>query len=85
MYFTCGDHPALAFWNESGHCGTAPMEIAVLRENVKMLKILEEFAELTDKLKLIVLSLLMYREDNPTQRFQNILKSIPVDLVRISF
>ena len=60
------------------------MEIAVLRENVEMLKILEEFAELTDKLKLIVLSLLMYREDNPTQRFQNILKSIPVDLVRIS-
>ena len=59
------------------------MEIAVLRENVEMLKILEEFAELTDKLKLIVLSLLMYREDNPTQRFQNILKSIPVDLVRI--
>ena len=59
------------------------MEIAVLRENVEMLKILEEFAELTDKLKLIVLSLLMYREDNPTKRFQNILKSIPVDLVRI--
>ena len=59
------------------------MEIAVLRENVEMLKILEEFAELTDKLKLIVLSLLMYREDNPTKRFQNLLKSIPVDLVRI--
>ena len=59
------------------------MEIAVLRENVEMLKILEEFAELTDKLKLIVLSLLMYREDNPTKRFQNILKSIPVDLVGI--
>ena len=85
MYFTCGDHPALAFWTESGHCGTAPMEIAVLRENIEMLKILEEFAELTDKLKLMELSILMYREDNPTKRFQNTLKSLPVDVVRIFF
>ena len=73
----------------SPHCEdlvfNPPMEIAVGRENIEMLKILEEFAELTDELKLMELSILMYREDNPTKRFQNTLKSLPVDVVRISF
>ena len=69
-----------------------------LREEYKiqMLEIFEEFTELPDKLKVIQLSILMNFEeygmvpgssplqDNP-KRFQNVLKSLPVDLVRISF
>ena len=58
----------------------------LLREEYKiqMLEIFKEFTELPDKLKLIQLSILMSFEETP-ERFQNVLKSLPVDSVRISF
>ena len=63
------------------------MEIAVTRKLQEVVKILAEFAELTDKEKLLQMSFLM-NSDNPKKtkaEFQSVLESLPVDLVRISF
>ena len=63
------------------------MEIAATRQLSEVLKILEEFTEITDKVKLIQMSVLM-NSDKPKrskEKFQKILESLPVDLVGISF
>ena len=62
------------------------MKIAVDRKLPEVVKILAEF-ELTDKEKLLQMSFLMNSDKTKKSKeeFQNILKSLPVDLVRISF
>ena len=61
------------------------MEIAASRGSnwSDVLKILAEFTEITDKVKLIQMSLLM-NSDKPKrskEKFQSMLESLPVDLV----
>merc|ERR1719209_289683 len=63
-----------------------PMEIAATRRLSGVLKILEEFTEITDKVKLIQMSVLM-NSDKPKrskETFQKILESLTVDLVSTS-
>ena len=53
----------------------------------KILEIFAEFTEIADKVKLIQMSVLM-KSDKPKrakEKFQRLLESLPVDLVRISF
>ena len=60
-----------------------PMEIAATRGHSEVLKILAEFTEIPDKVKLIQMSLLM-NSDKPKrskEKFQSMLESLPVDLV----
>ena len=63
-----------------------PTHIAASRERngEELLSILGEFTKIPDTARLVQLSVLINLEDNP-ERFQNLLKSLPVDLVRISF
>ena len=54
----------------------------------EMLKILEEFTEIPDKVKLLQLSKLMGSSDDvekSKEEFQSILRSIPADLVSSFF
>ena len=63
------------------------MEIAVNRSNSEVLAILSEFTEITDRVKLLQMSYLIYN-DKPKkskEEFQSILESLPVDLVRFTF
>ena len=63
------------------------MEIAVNRSNSEVLAILSEFTEITDRVKLLQMLYLIYN-DKPKkskEKFQSILETLPVDLVRISF
>lgn len=64
-----------------------PMEIAATCRLSEVLKILEEFTEITDKVKLIQMSVLMNsgKPKRSKETFQKILESLTVDLVRISF
>ena len=65
-----------------------PMEIAVIWDRADMLKILEEFTEIPDKVKLLQLSKLMSSSDNVEKskdEFQSILSSLPADLVSSFF
>merc|ERR1719209_2630299 len=60
-----------------------PMEIAVNCSNSEVLAILAEFTEITDRVKLLQMSYLIYN-DKPKkskEEFQSILESLPVDLV----
>ena len=57
-----------------------PMEIAVIWDRADMLKILEDFTEIPDKVKLLQLSKLMDSSDN-VEKFRRILRSLPADLV----
>ena len=62
-----------------------PTHIAASREEngEELLSILGEFTKIPDTARLVKLSVLMKMEKNP-ERFQNLLKTLPVDLVRIS-
>ena len=65
-----------------------PMEIAVIWDRPDMLKILTEFTDIPDKVKLLQLSKLMGSSDNvekSKEEFQRILCSIPADLVSSFF
>ena len=67
-----------------------PLEIAVTKRHEEVLKILEEFMEITDKVRLRKMSALMdiHPSINPKstkEKFQNMLQSLPVDLVRFYF
>ena len=60
------------------------MEIAATEGRTEDLKILSEFTEVTDKVKLIQMSVLI-TSDKPKrakEEFQSLLNSLPVDLVR---
>ena len=59
------------------------MKIAAERGFSEVLKILAEFTELSDQVKLLQLYNLMYSDDveNSKEEFQSILQSVPVDLV----
>ena len=61
------------------------MEIAAKRGHSEILKILAEFTEIPDKVKLIQMSVLMI-SDKPKrskEKFLSILESLPLDSVRI--
>ena len=67
-----------------------PLKIAVCGfpevEAQKILEIFAEFTDIADKVKLYQMSVLMF-SDKPTrakEKFQSLLESLPVDLVRIS-
>ena len=67
---------------------TTPMEMAAAQGRSEVLKILEEFTEITDKVRLIKMSVLMNSNDKPKslkEKFQNMLQPLPVDLVRFYF
>ena len=59
------------------------MEIAATRGHSEVLKILAEFTEIPDKVKLIQMSLLMNSDKSKRskEKFQSMLESLPVDLV----
>ena len=59
------------------------MEIALDRNFQEVLKILGEFTDLPDKVKLQQLYKLMYSDnvEKSKEEFQSILRSLPVDLV----
>ena len=63
------------------------MEIAVTRKLPEVVKILAEFAQLTDKEKLLQIFFLMNSDKTKKSKeeFQSVLESLPVDWVRISF
>ena len=62
------------------------MEIAVTRRFQEVLAILAEFTEITDKVKLLRMSVIIDSvPDYGREEFQSILKSLPLDLVRIYF
>ena len=63
------------------------MEIAALKDFAEVLKILAEFTEITDKVKLLQLYNLMNSDnfEKSKEEFQNILRSLPVDLVSSMF
>ena len=64
------------------------MEIAALQDFPEVLKILAEFTQITDKVKLLQLYNLMNQTDNVEklkEEFQSILRSLPVDLVSSAF
>ena len=63
-----------------------PMEIALLWDRPEMLKILEEFTEIPDKVKLLQLSRAMYKEDTEEakKKFKELLRSLTPELVRFS-
>ena len=65
----------------------SPMEIAALKDFAEVLKILAEFTEITDKVKLLQLYNLMNSDnfEKSKEEFQNILRSLPVDLVSSMF
>ena len=67
--------------------GESPAEIAADRDFSEVLKILAEFTELPDKVKLLQLYNLMYfgNVDNWKEEFQSILQSVPVELVSFLF
>ena len=61
-----------------------PMEIALDRHNKEVFKMLEEVAEIPDKIKLIQLKKIIQSEKTSKReedKFQTILGSLPVDLV----
>ena len=60
-----------------------PIEIAVTRDFPKVLNILAEFTELSDKVKLLQLYKLMYSDivENSKEEFLSILRTLPVDVV----
>ena len=62
-----------------------PMEIALIWDRQDMLKILKEFTEIPDKVKLLQLSKMIERSsdnvENLNEEFQSILSSLPADLV----
>ena len=58
-----------------------PMEIALDRHNKEVFKMLEEVAEIPDKIKLIQLKKIIQSEKREKDKFQTILGSLPVDLV----
>ena len=61
-----------------------PMEIALDRYNKKVFKMLEQVAEIPDKIKLIQLKKIIQSEKTSKREkdeFQSILGSLPVDLV----
>ena len=60
-----------------------PMEIAASSQHTEVFKMLAEVTEITDKVKLIQMSVLM-KSDKPKRakkEFQSLLKTLPVDLV----
>ena len=63
------------------------MEIAALKNFAEVLKILAEFTEITDKVKLLQLYNLMNSDnfEKSKEEFQSILRSLPVDLVSSMF
>ena len=65
----------------------SPMEIAALKDFAEVLKILAEFTEITDKVKLLQLYNLMNSDnfEKSREEFQRILRSLPVDLVSSMF
>ena len=64
-----------------------PMEIAVQRNLPDMFKILAEFTEIPDKVKLLQLSKMMQSSsdnvENSKEEFQSILSTLPADLVSL--
>ena len=63
------------------------MELAVVNERQEIFKMLTEVTEITDKVKLIQMSVLM-KSDKPKRsknEFQSLLETVPVDLVRKVF
>ena len=63
------------------------MEIAAAYQRTEVLKMLEEVTEITDKVKIIQMSVLM-KSDKPKRsrkEFQSLLETLPVDLVRNFF
>ena len=60
------------------------MEIAATEGRTEDLKILSEFTGVTDKVKLIQMSVLITSEKpkRAKEEFQSLLNSLPVDLVR---
>ena len=66
-----------------------PMEIAVERNLPDMFKILAEFTEIPDKVKLLQLSKMMQSSsdnvENSKEEFQSILSTLPADLVSLFF
>ena len=65
----------------------SPMEIAALKDFAEVLKILAEFTEITDKVKLLQLYNLMNSDnfEKSREEFQRILRSLPVHLVSSMF
>ena len=65
----------------------SPMEIAALKDFAEVLKILAEFTEITDKVKLLQLYNLMNSDnfEKSKEEFQRILRSLPVHLVSSMF
>ena len=63
------------------------MEIAALQDFPEVLKILAEFTQITDKVKLLQLYNLMDTDnvEKSKEEFQSILCSLPVDLVSSAF
>ena len=63
------------------------MEIAVERNLPDMFKILAEFTEIPDKVKLLQLSKMMQSSsdnvENSKEEFQSILSTLPADLVSL--
>ena len=59
------------------------MKIAAERDFSEVLKILAEFTELSDKVKLLQLYKLMYSDivENSKEEFLSILRTLPVDVV----
>jgi len=64
-----------------------PMEIAALQDFPEVLKILAEFTQITDKVKLLQLYNLMDTDyvEKSKEEFQSILCSLPVDLVSTEY
>ena len=67
---------------------SSPLEMAVSRDQKEMLKILTEYREIPDKVKLLQLSKLMGSSDDVKKskdEFQSILCSLPTNLVSTFF